>query len=311
TTKRDAARHIHLQQHGVQDFATDVLKIDVDALGAGCLELLGEAARLVVDAAIEAQLLGHIAALRGPAGDADGAAAFDLGDLTHQRTNGAGGCRHDDRLAWFRLTDVEETEVGGPSRHAEPTDPTLERRLVRIDLDHALAVGDGVPLDAEHALHGIADLERGVVRLLDNASGPSAHDLAELHPGDIGPSLVHPARHRRIERNVRDPDAHLAGAGLGQRTILNGEIGARHHASWAAGELDQAVAHWSPQSFVSNLSGGSHVLGTASRALHPARQLSEHPTSRHLTGGSAAGRTVWHWGPLCMVPLSPAEPTRP
>ena len=125
----DAPEQVHLRQHGVEDFAADVLEIHVDPVRRGGFQIGGQVAGLVVDAGIEAQFLGDVAAFLSAARDADGAASLDLGDLADQRADRT-RCRRDHhRLARLGLAHLEQAEVGGPSRHAEPAHPALQRRL--------------------------------------------------------------------------------------------------------------------------------------------------------------------------------------
>jgi hypothetical protein len=42
------------------------------------------------------------------------------------------------------------------------------------------------------------------------ADAAGAHHLAELHRRNVGLHVVHPAAHRRIEREIGDLDQHLA-----------------------------------------------------------------------------------------------------
>jgi hypothetical protein len=68
-------------EHGVEDLAADVVEVDVHALGAMFSSGPRGVAGLVVDAGVEAQLLDHPVALGLAAGNADHAAAQELGDL--------------------------------------------------------------------------------------------------------------------------------------------------------------------------------------------------------------------------------------
>ena len=133
------ARRAEEEQQRVEDLAADVVEVDVDALRAvlreGGLHVLG----LVIDGGIEAQVLDDVVAFLGSAGDADGAAALDLGDLAGDGADGAGGARKDDGLARLGLTDIQQAEVGRQSGHAEGTQVDGQRGQADVDLHDALA----------------------------------------------------------------------------------------------------------------------------------------------------------------------------
>src|SRR5437016_2059021 len=71
TAYRDARKSVHAPQDSVKDLPADVLEIAIDTVGYGRLQVLVELYHLVVDAAIETELLHDIAALLFAAGDAD------------------------------------------------------------------------------------------------------------------------------------------------------------------------------------------------------------------------------------------------
>ena len=117
---------------------------------------VGQIGRAVVDRRVEAELLDEIAALVGPAGDADGAAAFDLGDLADGGADRPGGGRNDDGFARLGLADDGEPGVGGHARHAEHAQRGRERRALGIELAQAGAVGERVFLPAGVREHDVA-----------------------------------------------------------------------------------------------------------------------------------------------------------
>src|SRR6185312_14341207 len=94
-------------QHGVADRAGRVVEIDVDAIRRRRRELVLEVCRLVVDGAIVTEVLDANPALGRAAGDADGAAAGDFGDLADGRTDRSGRGRDDDGVAGFWPPEVE------------------------------------------------------------------------------------------------------------------------------------------------------------------------------------------------------------
>ena len=107
------------RQRGVHHDAADILEVAVDAVGASRLEILVQLAGLVVDAGIEPQLLDDEVALGLAAGDAHGAAALQLGELSDHAADRAGGRGHHHGLAGERLAVLQQTDPGGRARHAD------------------------------------------------------------------------------------------------------------------------------------------------------------------------------------------------
>src|SRR5271157_4532825 len=81
-----------------------------------------------------------------PPGNADGPAAFDLGDLADQRTDGARSRSDDDALSGLRFSNVQQTSIRAEARHAEHTECVGNRAEQAIDLSHPSTVGQRVIL---------------------------------------------------------------------------------------------------------------------------------------------------------------------
>ena len=88
---RHARVRVQQRQHRGQHRAADVLEVDIDALGRRRAEQLAQVRVAVIDAGIEAERLHRVLALLRAAGDADHAAALELGDLADERADRAGG----------------------------------------------------------------------------------------------------------------------------------------------------------------------------------------------------------------------------
>ena len=74
--------------------------------GAAALQRLERRAVLVVDRGVEPEFARQPAAFLLAAGDADDAAALDLGDLADDRADRAGRRRDHDGFARLRLADI-------------------------------------------------------------------------------------------------------------------------------------------------------------------------------------------------------------
>src|SRR3546814_19316880 len=125
--------------------AAGILEIDVDPVGAVLRHRrLQVAAGLVVDRGVHAGLVQQPPAFLVRAGRADDPAALDLGALATERADRARGARHDPGLARFRLAVIEQADIGGSARHADPPDPSTRRPPLRIALRPARAGAAGI-----------------------------------------------------------------------------------------------------------------------------------------------------------------------
>ena len=95
--------------------------------GQAAASCCGEIGAAVVDAGVEAEFVDDVAAFFGAAGNADDAAALELGDLADHRADRAGGSGDHDGFAGLRLANVEQAHVGGEAGHAE--DAQRQRRF--------------------------------------------------------------------------------------------------------------------------------------------------------------------------------------
>lgn len=172
---------------GLEDGTANIVKVDVDKVGSGLLELLAEIRVLVVDGDVEAEVVSQPLALVVGAGNANDAGAANLGQLTGNAARSAGRTRDDDGLAGLGLTNMEHAKVGRQAGGAE------DREVVG-------GVGDGRVgsggLDGGGRQNGVlspASVGRddiasgGLVRLggENTRDGGSTHRLANLNRGQV------------------------------------------------------------------------------------------------------------------------------
>ena len=178
-----------------------------------------------------------MAAFVGAAGDADHAAAFDLGDLADDAADRARGARDDDGLAGLRFADQQQAAPGGDARHA--ADRELRRGGdILEDLAQALAVAGGDGLPAEIARDQIADREARVAGLDDLADDFAAHHAADLDGFDIRLGVAHATAHVGVEREPVAADAQLAVGERCERRFGDAEVLEHGRPGRAAGEQD-------------------------------------------------------------------------
>ena len=103
---------IHESEDSIHDFAADILKINVDAVGNGSGEFGLPVGMFVVDGGIEAEILREPIAFIVRARDADHAAAANLSDLADDAACGACGGGNNERLILLGLCDFHAEESG-------------------------------------------------------------------------------------------------------------------------------------------------------------------------------------------------------
>ena len=69
----------------------------------------------------------------GTAGNADDAAALDLGDLADGLAHRTGGTGDDHGFAGLGLADIHQAEVAGHAGHAQHVEPLRHRAQARVD----------------------------------------------------------------------------------------------------------------------------------------------------------------------------------
>jgi hypothetical protein len=87
--------------------AADIVEEDVDAVGRVHFQLCAQVRGPVVDGCVESGPLLEPATFLLTAGDADGSAALDLGDLSDEVAHRSGCPGHQHGLTGFRAADVE------------------------------------------------------------------------------------------------------------------------------------------------------------------------------------------------------------
>jgi hypothetical protein len=88
----------------------------MDTVGASALQRFVQIAlSLVVDGGVIAEFLQALAYFFSSARYVYRAATFDLGELSHARSDRACRCRNDYGVAPLGIADVEETEIGRKS----------------------------------------------------------------------------------------------------------------------------------------------------------------------------------------------------
>lgn len=229
----DAAALVDVVEGGLEVLAADVLKVDVDALGGDALEAVGGLLLLVVEAAVEAELLGDEVELLVAADGADDAEALVLGDLADDLADGAGGRADEDGLALLGLTDLVETGPGGQTGHAQGSEEQVQGQVVRVvDLLHGAdgGLGDDVVLgNGREGDDKVASLEVGAVRLEHAGGDVVDHGAVHLKGGHVAldPGVAHAAAQVRVERGRQDLDGDttIGGSGLGvEAAVLDHQV---------------------------------------------------------------------------------------
>lgn len=171
----------------VEDLAADVVKVDVDVVGRGLLELFLEVGVLVVQRNVEAELLNQPLALVGAAGETNNAGAVDLCNLAGNAARSTGGARDNDRLAGLGLANLGHAGPSSEAGHAQDGEHVLgllQAGVVGRGLKGTLAQ-NGVLSPASEAADVVAGSRLLALGGNDTADGRAAHGLADLDGRDV------------------------------------------------------------------------------------------------------------------------------
>src|SRR5262249_167962 len=169
----------------------------------GLLERRAEIGAAMIERRVEAELVLDVAAFVGPSRDADDPRALALCELPCHGADRARGGGDNDGLARLRLTDIGEADIGGHSRHAEDAERGRDRRLVRLELQEAIARNRAVELPAVAAHRVVVLAKAGMVRAHHLTDDAALDDLADLDGPGIGALSADAAAHIGIEREIK------------------------------------------------------------------------------------------------------------
>jgi hypothetical protein len=197
--------------------------------------------RAVADAGVEAELFGHPPALLVGAGDADHAAAPDLGDLTHQRARRPGRRRHHDGLARLGPADLEEPGVGGRPGGAEHAHHREQLGAGRKPGGEHVVAHHGVLLPTREGDGHVADGVGVAPGGHHHAGAAAAHDLPDVDRGQVALPPVEPGPNRRVHAQVHRPQERLAVGELVHGRFHEFEVLVGHETLRAPGQPELTV----------------------------------------------------------------------
>ena len=223
-------------ERSLEVLTADVLVVDIDALGREALERIERLLLLVVEAAVEAEVLEDEVELLVGADGTNDLEALALGDLADDLADGAGSRADKDGLALLGAADLVVRRPGGQTGHAEGTEEETEVlevvRVLNLVLDSLadLLLGEGGILgDGQVGDDEVALLVVGVGGLEDLGDGVVGDGLVEVVGGSVGlgVGLPHAATLVGVERGIEDGEDEAALGGIGggvEALVLDDEM---------------------------------------------------------------------------------------
>src|SRR5271165_3361682 len=189
TADCNAREWIQQTHDRIQNVAADILEMCIDAVRCGVAQGFREFFRVlrlaVIDAGVEPQFIGHIAAFLPAAGDPDGAKAAELGQLADDATDSAARRADDEGLAGLRGQDFVISVPGRHARHADDAEIGGHRNFARIDslkvpMSAYLGVVGMPGMTAWYGYHKILAPKAGETLVVSAASGAVGSVVGQL-----------------------------------------------------------------------------------------------------------------------------------
>jgi len=147
----------------------------------------------------------------------------------------------DDRVAGLRLTDLQQPEVGGPSRHPEDAEVGLRVGDRGVDRRDRVGVENGVVAPGPFARDEVARIV-SVARALDDLTDDAAaEDVAHVPRLGVRLGVAHPAAYVRVDGEESGSYEQFTGVGIRYLGLLQVETVQVGLASRALGEDPLAV----------------------------------------------------------------------
>ena len=207
--------------HGARHGTTHVFKVDIDAVRAGRFQVCFQIAGLVIHTGVETQLIDHVIALFGAAGNANNPAALGFRSLANDGSYRPGSGRDNHGFAGFRLTHVHQAAVPRAPRHTGNAEIGLQGYVVsllnlvhhrRIAREGNVFLPTGITSDQITDLQGVrAGFHHPGNALADNW-------LVDADRVHVTFGIVHTRAHVRIQRQPEHLCDHL--------TLIGGANGA-------------------------------------------------------------------------------------
>lgn len=232
----NATKRVEALEGSVKVLTTDVLVVNVNTLRSQPLEGIERLLLLVVEAAIEAELVDDEVKLLVGADGADNLQALALGDLANDLADSTGSTADEDGLAGLGLANLLVRRPSGQTGHAEGTEEEAEVLkavlVVDLGLDNLadLGLGEGGILgNGQMGNNEVTGLVVGVVGLEDLGDGVVGDGATELVSGSVGldAGVTHAAALVGVEGGPEDGDGHTARgrSGIGvEATVLDDDV---------------------------------------------------------------------------------------
>lgn len=227
----DTTEVVQSVQSGRHVLTTNILVVDVDTARRQASQSVCGLLVLVVEAAVEAQLLGDVLEFLVRSDAANDLKTLVLGDLANQLTDSTTCRRDEDGLTLLGLTNLVERRVGGQTGHAQGTKVDTDVLNFQGVLKHAegsrglLAIQSDIILDGDVADDDVALLV-GVIVGADNlGDGAAVEGLVEVEGRSVGLDVgrAHTATHVGVEAGVErlHDDTIFGGGNVG---VIGGRL---------------------------------------------------------------------------------------